>query len=844
MTNKKLWLSLLAVVLIVCMLSVGLMSCKKDKDVDDDDDEEEPITVEEQAATAIVEGIQKSMAAGDMTDLKVDGQVDLTVGEKKYTIALALDLDLLQHDGWTYNQCTSSTKFNPKEKYFTKEDDEYEEAKDLDEATFNADKTKYYDRSKKGKETSVKSNTFLNAEIREGDDVLLGVYYWDANKTISEDKAYTGDVIYVQFYDKDSGEQKQMYFPAPYVNAVMKANNAYVDFHGIKIDELDFWDTIGGVLPVIASLADKSKTVYQENSKASLTINLAAVLNNFASVLSSANSFVEPLGLDINLSNLGEILPAISITLGATFDSTGIATGVDLSLNIENKDMEIKKVKNGQVGETFLKIDMDKEVKVGLGLSYTVGTATPFYPDDLADYEKNNNIVDLDLSVDLYIEKDIKISITDAISIDIPGGKYTLFLSGQVNPFVILAEMKNLNFNDIAGVISSVKTILGAVEGLELELKQVEDKAGNATNVQALFAVLATQYQKVGATDTYTKSAGGIKATFTTTLLNGYDNFPVIQGMDIDSLISTVQKIIVKLVQNKSDESPSTEGEEEDKITPILQQVGAYLAGAYIGINDKEDRHGKIFASFDTDDTKYGFIPFSGYTKWSGVPSTEAQAKWQFYTKTEGQYQAAPATYNANETYYTLHGGYARKVVTTGDNAEEFNPTRKYYTSSIAEPTEAELKVKTNFTEATGLEKFATGTTYYVWVQEEYWAEAVKSDEYASKKANLYIRTADTYTKATTFTKGTDYYVLGASEKDGDFGIDIAATIMVDYDEDNGLDIVIDATKLGDLDIFGLPADFSAKISNINLTLWRNDPIIYISGVGASRYSTVKGKIA
>ena len=32
MTNKKLWLSLLAIALIVCMLSVGLISCKKEEE--------------------------------------------------------------------------------------------------------------------------------------------------------------------------------------------------------------------------------------------------------------------------------------------------------------------------------------------------------------------------------------------------------------------------------------------------------------------------------------------------------------------------------------------------------------------------------------------------------------------------------------------------------------------------------------------------------------------------------------------------------------------------------------------------------------------------------------------
>ena len=245
MTNKKLWLSLLAVVLIVCMLSVGLMSCKKKTDDEEEEEEEEEITVEEQAANAIVEGIQASLKAADMTDLKVDGEVGLTVGDKNYTLALALDLDLRQFNGYNYTKCSSSSKFDSKEKYFKKSDedeDEYEEVKDLTEDTFNASKTTYYTRSKKDLEDDQASNTFLNAELREGNKVLLGVYYFDTQEELEDTQdVYTGDVVYVQFFDKNTNKTKKMKFPAPFVKAMMIEMGASVDFHGIKLDELDIW---------------------------------------------------------------------------------------------------------------------------------------------------------------------------------------------------------------------------------------------------------------------------------------------------------------------------------------------------------------------------------------------------------------------------------------------------------------------------------------------------------------------------------------------------------------------------------------------------------------------------
>ena len=879
MTNKKLWLSLLAVVLIVCMLSVGLMSCKKNVDDDEEEEEEEEETVEELAANAIIEGIQKSMAAGEMTDLKVQGEVELKINEEAYKLALALDLDLLQHKGWNYTNCTSSSTFNSKEKYFTYDDEaeEYVEAKDLDAATFNGEKTKYFTRSKKEKETSAKSNTFLTAELSKGDQVLLGVYYWDSDKNIpsTDTTVFYSDTLYVQVYDKETETMKQMMFPAPFINATMRAYGASVDFHEIKLEDLDVWTTIGGVLPIIASMADPAKTEFEEGSKASITLNLASVLNKFASVLGSAGGYVKALGLDLDTANLGTILPAISITLAATFEQ-GVANGVDLSLNIENKDLEIKKVKNGEKPqETFLKLNIpgEKEVKLGLGLNYKLGVATPIIPEDIEDWTFNNNIIDLDLSTKIDIAEDIKISLSDSISIDIPAGKYKLKLSGQINPFVILGEINNFDFSGIAGIISTVKTILGAIEGLDLELIQEYNKAGTKVDNTVLLAILATQYQKTTTGDNYTKKSGGIKATVTTSLLNGY-SLPVIQGMDIENLIKTVQNAIVALVKDKADESPSVEGEEgeEEKkdIMPTLKAIGAYLIGAYIGINDGEDGHGKIFASFDTDKTKDGFIPFDGYTKWSGKPSDAAQEKWTFYTLTKGTYDHAPATYDAKETYYTKHGNYARKVVTTGDDAEVFNPTRQYYTSKVgADPTEAQLADKTNFEKA-DITEFANGTTYFVWVQEEYWTEAVKdSTEYNSKKANLYVRTADSYNVAETISDGVEYYVRGFNDitysyntdgtvkvndkgepiiaSRGDFGIDLAATLNIDWEKGEGLeslDIVIDATKIANLDVIGLPAEFSAKIYDIDVELWQNDPIILIVGdPDAHRLSEIKAKI-
>ena len=385
MTNKKLWLSLLAVVLIVCMLSVGLMSCKKKTEEPEDPVDDDEVTLEEQAAEAIVEGIRNSLASADMTDLTVDGKIGLKIGDEQYDLKLALDLDLLQHNGYKYNKCSASSTFDEKTTYYEKNDDEYVEAQGagengkLTKAEFDANKTNYYTRGdKKDKETSTKSNTFLNAELVKDDEVLFGVYYWDSEEEVASADAYDQNFVYVQFFDKESNTTKKMAFPAPNVNATMKAMDAYVDFHGIKLDELSFWDTLDTVLPIIGSLADTTQTEFVANEKASLTINLGAILTQFSDVLSSAGGYVEPLGLDLDLSKLGDILPAISIKLAAKFDSTGKANGVELSLVIPEKEIEIK---NKESEDAFLKVNISEDVNVGLSLDYTVGGTPKFLID-------------------------------------------------------------------------------------------------------------------------------------------------------------------------------------------------------------------------------------------------------------------------------------------------------------------------------------------------------------------------------------------------------------------------------------------------------------------------------
>ena len=835
MTNKKLWLSLLAVVLIVCMLSVGLMSCKKKTEEPEDPGDDDVVTLEEQAAEAIIEGIQKSLAAADMTDLRLDGEIELTVGEKVYTVALALDLDLRQFNGYEYTQCKASSTFDASEQYFkVKEDDEeeYEEAKGLTEEEFNKSKTTYYTRHKKDLENDNFSNTALTAEIREGKKVLLGVYYSDSQEDIGTKDPFTGDKLYVQYLPEGATTTTKMQFNAPYVAATMLALGGSVDFHGIDLAELDIWDTLGGVLPIIGSLADKTQTEFVANQKASLTINLGAVLNQFSDVLSSASGYVDPLGLELNLSDLGTILPAISIKLAADLDSTGMATNVGLSLTIPEKDVEIK---NKDTKKTFLNINMTKDVEIGLGLRYTLYDTDEepnyFFPSSYDAYEEFDNIIDADLSVDLYLGNAITYDIelnSNKLHIAVDPGYYRLSLDAALNPFVLLQYLKDdatkkIDFSSTPKIIDSIQIILEAVNALELKLTKYTAADYKTEDSVAVQLVVGKEYVP----DTKDFAAGKFVKVSTTILSNTGSGKISLDKGSIDDAIGLVKGFIEK---SGKAEAVSTEEEKEDTITPILTEVGKYLAGAVIRINN--DDYAKVYAHFDSNDTVYKVIPFGGYTEWTGeIKGTE---DFKFYTKTaDAQYNkvSSTATYDEKATYYTFRAkGYYEYDKTKG-----WDDMRYLYSKS-----------GDTYSEIANKAAFDAAEKVYVWEGDAYNEVSVDKDSFKPAETTYYTRTAETYSstgitaaqakvaidaaKEASTTVPT-YYVKGLSDG-GDFGLGLAATLEID---DN---IKIDAT-ITNLNIFGFPAAIHATISNLQLNLWDNNYPVFV-GSNVTDYETAK----
>ena len=778
MTNKKIWLSLLSIALIVCMLSVGLISCKKDSDT--------PVTpaesVETQAIKAIIGGLQKSVEDGDMTDLKVDGDLGIKINDKQYTLSLNLDLDLLQ----------------------------------------------------KG-ETATTSNTFLEAELKEGSNILLGVYYYDAQQAVAEANAYDGNYLFVQYKSKTEG-QKKMAFTAPNVAAVQSYKNGQVNFSNIDLTDEEIWeDTILKYALMVAALAEDGVCT---DTEAAITLNLGTLLdpNNPDGLADLVGGLVDFSDLDLDVpGGLAELLPEISLTLSADLED-GKVTGLSISLDIKEKDIVVKNISNAN--HKVLDINIDEDINIELTLDYVVGEVTRETPSDLGSYVPQDNIIDVNIAVDLFLGSALSASFDlngQKLTIGAQPGYYTLSLNVAANPWKVIAKINNgLSFDGTANIINSIKEIINVVDSLQIKLTKTANADGTEVTPDDVLNVLVAS--------NFVGTTSGGKTTYATSeklaqlisvkLISGYD-FPT-AAISIDKAIDLVLVFIEKSGKAPTEAlsdatlAPASTADDDDN-SELFKTIAGYLLGAYLGINDGVAGHGDIYASFDTDATTEKMIPFSGYTKWTG----DYNAAYTYYTKTtEAGYDVVDQSkgVDAKATYYTLTPAKFTKVDTSKTT---FDKMRQYYTYD-----------GTKYVANTD-KKFETGTTYYVYEGAKY--EEVKVTAFDSTKT-YYTHHDDAYTVAdiTAFAAGTEYYVRGYNDityddkgnivSRGDFGIKLAATLVVD---DN---IVIEAT-VKNLDIFGLPATLNAKISNVQIKLWAQDFKVFNNGATVIDYSTIAANV-
>ncbi len=753
MTNKKLWLSLLSIALIVCMLSVGLISCKPKEEPTPTPTEQVEVT----AMKAIINGLKKSVEDGNMEDLKVDGNLGIKVNDTQYNLALKLDLDLLQTN-----------------------------------------------------EHANTSNTFLEAELTRGNDTLLGVYYYDANPGDAD--IYTGNNIYVQYKPK-TGAQKKLYFDAPYVAAIQNEKNGQVNFSNIDLQDEDVWeDTILKYALMVAALAEEGSCT---DTSASLALNLGTLLDpsNEEGLADFVDSLIDFDALDLDVDGgLASILPNIKLVLSADLEA-GMVTGLNLSLEVEKKDIIVKHKSNQ---EELLVVKMSDDLTVELSLEYTIGDVTRSGI-NYNEYTYQENIIDVNLSVDLFLDSELGVSFklgSKDLTVSAKPGYYTLSLNVAANPWAVVAKINNgLSFNGTANTIEAIKDIINVVKSLQIQLTKVKNVDGTALAepTDVLNVLIAEDVE-----DPDHKRYAYI------------DKMDLVEGLGLNGLVSIgdVIDLVLEFIDKSGKAPDSALSTADDSVdTALLETIAGYLLGAYIGIND--GTNGKIYASFNTANTTDKMIPFSGYTKWTGATKN---SKFKYYAQTEASKYVEvdqSAGFDNNATYYTYVPAKFEEVDTTKTGFD----TKKYYYEKSGD----------NYVESSDT-SFVDGKKYYVY-QEGYYDKAEISKFDSTKTYFTFVEAKYTEVAIADMVEGTDYYVRGYNDityndkgeivSRGDFGITLSATVKV---TDN---IEINAT-VGNMDIFGLPSSLSAKISNLQIKLWAEDFNVLAGGANVVKYSTVK----
>lgn len=689
MTNKKIWLTILAVMLIVCMLC-SFVGCK-DKDKQDTTTKTPTKVAKtdgEKAVEQLLDGIENAINEQNLQDLKAGADIDFEVkyGDKTttYNLAFNIELDLVQNG-----------------------------------------------------ETTPTYNTSLEGEITdENGKVVLGVYYYDASG-LSD--VYTGNSLYLR--TKDDG---LMRFDAPSVAGAMKALAAGVSF----TDNADISEPMSSASSVVDILKSYLTNATYSDNGSTVSVTLGNIIDGEDGLRSliagvDISAYTNPLNVDLTLDQVIEAIKSLTINITTRVDN-GVLTGVDLSLGLDAFNLTAKKLNST---DKLLVVKLDKNTTVSISADFKVGgfidhtfTTDDVYADiaNPSDTIYKENLINAQVSLDFYVSEDINVILTEnkekgtKLGLQLKAGYYTASLKVAANPFKVLSVLKkdgkwdiafvdtytqdttatdikytstkdskehyyyidkydavkstDVNENNLSiyyinkngayvsakdttfsktetyythsyvvakgttfdsstkyykktaqldNIIDAASKIIPIISDLQIKLTQTKDASGNAvsitndanTSATYLDAEIVKSY-----TDADKTAEGGSYVYLNMNLISGL-NLDLSTGLDLTSLLEQIPGVISGFTSGTDESLVETTSNADDSgikeaTLNTLKTIGGYLLGAYIGVNDGETGHGLIYASFDSSKTTNKQIPFSGYTPFYG----EFNSDYQYYT--------------------------------------------------------------------------------------------------------------------------------------------------------------------------------------------------------------------
>lgn len=346
-----------------------------------------------------------------------------------------------------------------------------------------------------GKLNLLEKGSTANIVVTKGETRVFSLYYHDGGEDNNSNvfmtagkKAYNIKAISISkvLNDKLTADQK-----ASLTDSTARYSD--VDFDAIE-------SAVGSIITMLVpnditkkddELSSNAK-MNKKGTEASLSINLGNLLSpegSLGEVIAGldVSSILDPLGISLDISNIVNILPALSLDLSFSFDKADKATkvnklkNVSANLSVGSKDIDIKKTTTGSetapANTSLLKFSIPNDISVSLtsSIAFGEGSATGmlgYYDTDYAEI----NAVNLHMGGTVVGTKD---GVTE---------NYALEANINVDPTVF----RDLDFNDFS------RHKVAAQEAWDLLSTGIRDVNITIKNTSKTFLALRAQYTSRG----------------------------------------------------------------------------------------------------------------------------------------------------------------------------------------------------------------------------------------------------------------------------------------------------------------------------------------------------------
>lgn len=362
----------------------------------------------------------------------------------------------------------------------------------------NGGKESEYKITVAGKLNLLEKGSVANIVVTKGETRVFSLYYHDSGEDKSSSvfmtagsKAYSIKALSISkvLNDKLTDAQKASL-------ADSTARYSDVDFDAIE-------SAVGSVITLIVpnDITKKNDEISsnakmnKKGTEATLSVSLANLLNPDSSLGKmlgdfDVSSILDPLGISLDISNILNILPALSVDLSFSFDKADKATKVNkltnvtANLSVGAKDIDIKKTTDGSetppANTSLLKFSIPNDISVSLtsSIAFGAGSAT----NEMLSYYDTKytaiNAVNLNMGGTVVGTKDGETE------------TYTLDVNLNVDPTVF----RDLDFNDFS------KHTVAAEAAWDLLSTGIRDVNISIKNDTKTFLSLRARYTTAGLT--------------------------------------------------------------------------------------------------------------------------------------------------------------------------------------------------------------------------------------------------------------------------------------------------------------------------------------------------------